>query len=590
MVRGSRGLFVLLVAGILLPGTILGVFGFRSLQQDRLLEERQTRDALQSAVEVAAREVARELAGWREWKEPGAATIELSRDGKIRSADGLLWRLGTVTEPVLGEEVERAEQAELRMNDNAAALRLYEAALRNASAGAKPAILLRIARTAKKSGNTAKAVASWKLLLTLPESPPTAAARLALVESGAASALDLYRDLIAGRFSLPRESYRFYSARVREMAGESAIAPLRRLEERRFALTEAVEAFLAAPRRRPAPGYFAFWDVERVTVVENDMLHDHLNRTAQAGLDAAIALRPRGSPAAELSALRSLDDPELPWQIAATPRDPAALLRSLQNRQMLYFGSLAVVFAVLLSGVILTARLVRREVEFSQVQSDFVATVSHEFRSPVTAIRQLGELLDSGVVQREERRREYYGLIVKESDRLARLVENLLDFSRLEAGRKQYRMEAIDTSRWLEDTAATARNPRLLADIPAGLPILRGDRDALASAVANLMDNALKYSPSESPVELAARTRDGKLFISVTDRGPGIAAEEQSQIFERFYRGAGDLPRQVKGTGIGLSLVKRIVEDHGGRVSLASRPGEGSTFIIEVNAAEEAMP
>jgi two-component system, OmpR family, phosphate regulon sensor histidine kinase PhoR len=212
-----------------------------------------------------------------------------------------------------------------------------------------------------------------------------------------------------------------------------------------------------------------------------------------------------------------------------------------------------------------------------------VATVSHEFRSPLTGIRQLAELLDSGIVHADNRRREYYRLIVQESDRLTHLVENLLDFSRLEANRKQYRMEeAIDASTWLADTAAATRNARLSADIPAGLPSVRGDREALASAVVNLVDNAIKYSPPDSPVRLAAQSVNGRLSISVTDWGPGIALEEQGRIFDRFYRGCGDLTRRVKGAGIGLSLVKRIIEDHGGNVSVASCPDEGSTFTIEL--------
>ena len=143
-------------------------------------------------------------------------------------------------------------------------------------------------------------------------------------------------------------------------------------------------------------------------------------------------------------------------------------------------------------------------------------------------------------------------------------------------------MEAIDASAWLAETAAAARNPRLSAEIPASLPAVRGDREALASAVLNLVDNAFKYSPPDSPVRLAAHAGNGKLSISVTDRGPGIAPEEQARIFDRFYRGGSDLARQAKGAGIGLSLVKRIVEDHGGNVSLVSRLGEGSTFTIDL--------
>jgi signal transduction histidine kinase len=165
-----------------------------------------------------------------------------------------------------------------------------------------------------------------------------------------------------------------------------------------------------------------------------------------------------------------------------------------------------------------------------------------------------------------------------------------LDFSRLEAGRKQYRMEPIDTSAWLTGIAATLRNPRLVVDVPAGLPPTHGDHDALVSVVANLLDNAFKYSPPDQPVTLRASSANGAVTVSVTDLGPGIPPQEQQRIFDRFYRGAGEVARQVKGAGIGLSLVKRIVEDHGGSVSIESRPGDGSTFAISLKTREEPLP
>ena len=575
---------MLFAVGILLPGAILAVFGFRSLRQDRLLAERQTRDGLESTANVAAREVTRDLARWPEWKEPDSASLTFTAGGSLQSANGLLWVPGGLPELKLAGDAYLAEEAEIRQKDYAKALHLYEGALRGAPPEARADILLRIARTARKAGDLVKARAAWQRIVLLPESPATAAARLELVNSGEAPALELYRDLIAGRVPLARESYFFYSGRVKDMLPPTEVARLREVESRRVALTEAAEAFLAVPRRIPAPGFMAFWEPARAVVLPEDVLHARLTKVARVGMDDAITIRPRLAPLSDLAAVRPLEDPQLPWQLEAAPRDAAALNRALRNRQTWFLGAMAVVLAALLSGVWLTARAIRREWEFSHLQSDFVATVSHEFRSPLTGIRQLAELLDSGIAHAEDRRREYYRLIVQESDRLSHLVENLLDFSRLEANRKQYRMEAIDASMWLAETAAATRNARLSADIPAGLPAVRGDREALASAVVNLVDNAIKYSPADSPVRLAAHTVNGRLSISVTDRGPGIAPEEQARIFDRFYRGGGDLTRRVKGAGIGLSLVKRIVEDHGGSVAVASRPDEGSTFTIELNA------
>ena len=578
---------MLLVLGILLPGAILAVFGVRSLRQDRILTERQMRDALESAGDLALREVNRDLARWPEWKDPDSVTLTFKSDRRLESATGLLWLPGGVPEPKLVKDAELAEEAEIRQKDYAKALRLYEAVLHGASLEARAAILLRIARTAHKAGDLGKARAAWQRILSLPESPATAAARLALVDSGDASPLDLYRDLLAGRVPLERESYFFYSGRAKELMSGSDVASLQELERRRTALTEAAEKFLMVQRRIPDPGFMAFWEPTMAVVLPEDALRARLMKAARANMDAAVALRPRSSPPAGLAVVRPLTDPQLPWQLEAAPRDAAAFERALRNRQTWFLGALAVVLAALLSGVGLTARAMRREWELSRLQSDFVATVSHEFRSPLTGIRQLAELLDSGIVQADNRRREYYRLIVQESDRLTHLVENLLDLSRLEAGRTQYRLEAIDASAWLEETAAATRNARLIADIPASLPPVCGDRRALASAVANLLDNAFKYSPPDSPVRLAAHSGNGRLSISVTDRGPGVTPEDQARIFDRFYRGGSELARQVKGAGIGLSLVKRIVEDHGGNVSVASRPGERTTFTIDLKVVEE---
>jgi DNA-binding response OmpR family regulator/signal transduction histidine kinase len=540
MAYARGGMIALLTLGIVLPGGILAVFGFHSLRQDRLLAQRQTRDVLESALQVAGDEVTRELARWSHWNEPESALIILGADGTIESARGLLWWPGPLSDPPLGPDVDRAEQAEIRRNDFAQAIGLYETALHIAPARSQAALLLRIARTARKAGDSEKARACWRRILALPDCESTPAALLALAETGAAPAEDLYRGLIAGRFPIAPESYFFYVGRAVELLGESRTAPFRDAERRRLALTEAAVAFLQHPRRAPTAGFLAFWDESSVVVLPAELLRARLGKAAQTRMDPIITLdRPSTLP--PISAVRPLADAELPWQLTAVPRDWAAAERSLRNRQNLYLGSLALVLAVLLSGVLLTARALRREAEFSHLQSEFVATVSHEFRSPLTGIRQLAELLHSDIVTADERRKEYYGLILQESGRLTRLVENLLDLSRLEAARKRYQMEEIESSAWLIETAAAARNPRLHADIPVGLPSLRGDRDALASVVGNLMDNAMKYSPPEAPVWLKAWAANGIVSISVSDQGPGIPLEEQARIFEKFYRGEGEL-------------------------------------------------
>jgi signal transduction histidine kinase len=233
--------------------------------------------------------------------------------------------------------------------------------------------------------------------------------------------------------------------------------------------------------------------------------------------------------------------------------------------------------------------------EVARLKSEFVSAVSHEFRSPVTGIRQLAEILLRAQPS-EERRRHYYELIGQESDRLARLVENVLDFSRMEEGRKEYRLEPLEAGAWLravveEFRAEVAqRGCSLEADMPERLPSLLADREALTCAVHNLLDNAVKYSPSCRTVWLEAEASGDSLTVRVRDRGLGIAEEDRKHVFEKFYRGSIGAATPVKGAGLGLSLVRHIVTAHGGSVACESRPGEGSTFSMALPVLAGSPP
>ncbi|MBK5290233.1 MAG: HAMP domain-containing histidine kinase [Acidobacteriia bacterium] len=294
---------------------------------------------------------------------------------------------------------------------------------------------------------------------------------------------------------------------------------------------------------------------------------------------------------ARLASALSLAALGLPGSVWSEPRDAAAPGRANESRGRLLLAILVLVAGVLVFGSFATVRLVRRELRIAQLQSDFAATVSHEFRSPLTGIRQLGEMLLAGRAaghssNDEARRRRYYELICRESDRLTRLVENVLDFSRIEDGRKQYQFRRIDTAEWLRGLAGVAEQRRSVeAVLPAELPAVEGDREALSSAVLNLLDNAIKYSPDGAAVRLRASGEDGWVTIEVHDQGCGIAPEEQRRIFDRFYRGSNTSGGAAKGVGLGLALVKRIADAHGARIRVESAPGQGSTFYFSLKAA-----
>ncbi len=255
------------------------------------------------------------------------------------------------------------------------------------------------------------------------------------------------------------------------------------------------------------------------------------------------------------------------------------------------FVAIAVVFVVVL--VVMVWRLLRaveREVSLSRLKSDFVADVSHELKTPLALIRMFSEMLSEGRVPTEEKKHEYYGIITRESTRLTQLIENILDFSRIEAGRKPYTMEPIDVGEVVSTTYATYRveldqlgfeHTLTLQD---DLPLIQGDANAIAQAIVNLMSNAMKYSGDEKRFEIdiereTRRDAEGVL-ITVKDSGIGISPEDRAHLFDGFFRARDDRVRKVRGTGLGLSVVSHIVKAHGGTIDVESRLVKGSVFHI----------
>jgi signal transduction histidine kinase len=226
--------------------------------------------------------------------------------------------------------------------------------------------------------------------------------------------------------------------------------------------------------------------------------------------------------------------------------------------------------------------------KLAKLKSDFTATVSHEFRTPLTSIRYMAELLQRGRVRDEARKQEYYETITGESERLSRLVENLLDFSKIEAGMKEYRFEETDISALSADATSRFRQQAALKDftleteIEDELPVIPADKDSLARAVFNLLDNAVKYSGGNPQVVLRAWSEENTVNIQVEDHGIGISKSEQKKIFEKFYRSESALESDVKGSGIGLPLVEHVVRAHGGKVILESEPDKGTRVTIRL--------
>lgn len=251
---------------------------------------------------------------------------------------------------------------------------------------------------------------------------------------------------------------------------------------------------------------------------------------------------------------------------------------------------------MLLAGLGLVWANVRRELRLSRLKSDFVANVSHELKTPLALIRLYAETLELGRVPSQERRGEYYRVIGKESRRLTQLINNILDFSRIEAGRKEYRMVPSDLAHVVRDVVESYRFAieklgfTLEADLAEDLPALEIDPEAISQALINLLNNAIKYSPERKSIKVTLRRAEGRVLLSVADQGIGIPRPEQRRIFEKFYRVETSLVHTTKGSGLGLALVQHITEAHGGRVELVSAPGEGSTFTLALPLPPEPRP
>jgi signal transduction histidine kinase len=250
---------------------------------------------------------------------------------------------------------------------------------------------------------------------------------------------------------------------------------------------------------------------------------------------------------------------------------------------------------MLLAGLGLVWTNVRRELRLSRLKSDFVANVSHELKTPLALIRLYAETLELRRVPSEERKGEYYRVIGKESRRLTQLINNILDFSRIEAGRREYRMVPSDIGAVVRDVVESYRFAieklgfSLELSLGDELPPLELDPEAISQAVINLLNNAIKYSSEEKSIKVSVRRELDRVLLAVSDRGIGIPRSEHRRIFEKFYRVETSLVHTTKGSGLGLALVQHITEAHGGRVELASAPGEGSTFTLSLPVPPEPV-
>jgi len=280
------------------------------------------------------------------------------------------------------------------------------------------------------------------------------------------------------------------------------------------------------------------------------------------------------------------------WTLEFHQAPPRLIRTFLLSRRGLYSFVFLLIAGIFVFGLALTIRSVSHELELARMKSDFVSTVSHEFKSPLTSIRQLAEMLQSGRVPSEERRQQYYDVLLEQSERLALLTDNILSLAKIEEGRAEFAFETTDIMALLTNIVSSFRERvrhegfDIELKLKGPIPPVLVDRTSLSQAITNLIDNAIKYSGESRKVVVGASVDEQSVAIAVQDFGVGIKKEDIDRLFERFFRGGDELTRTVKGSGLGLTLVKEIVEAHRGKIQVESEPGKGSVFSIRLPFAQ----
>jgi two-component system, OmpR family, phosphate regulon sensor histidine kinase PhoR len=281
------------------------------------------------------------------------------------------------------------------------------------------------------------------------------------------------------------------------------------------------------------------------------------------------------------------------WRLQMAPPGAARMVTEERVRRRSEFLLITMMLATILAGIGFLFYATWKESRANQLKSDFISNVSHELKTPLSLIRMFGELLAMGKLKSPEKGKEYAEIITREAERLSRLIDNVLDFARMERGPVAYEFQPGRLDEVVERSLDVYRHRveregfRLSTKIDSDLPETMIDENAMTLLLLNLLENAVKYGRGEIAVYL---TRQGnRLRLVVGDQGPGIPATEHRRIFERFYRTPQARGTNVRGSGIGLSLVKHIAEAHGGTVTVDSEPGRGAAFIIDIPLVEPKL-
>jgi signal transduction histidine kinase len=614
------GLFLLTLASI----STLAWFGWRLLDQERLVEAQHAREQLeQSADRIATTlrgalaETGDRLGTWLNFPSPevkpeDGVFLLFAGDTLAASPAGrLLYQpLPSDLPEAEAETFAEGERLEYPQPKPQLAAAWYSRLANSKDPAIRAGALMRLARVERNAGQAAVAADAYHQMAAIASAkvagaPADLAARLALAElTGRKVDGDaLLADLRAARWQITRGQFEFYWNAAGSAAGRAVLPPADAV-----ALTEAATQ-LWDPRNRPpaargqatlwvdghpwfaawrgAPERRALWLVRPEAILQPVLSGQGVEWAAADSEGRMVAGRALNG---HRAAVRPAAEGQLPWTLYVSgthaPGDAG-----VSARQRFLVAGMGIMVLFLISGTYFIARAIRREMEVSRMQSDFVSAVSHEFRSPLTSMRQLAEILALGRVPNEDRRQVYYETLVRETGRLQRLVEALLNFGRMEAGARQYHFEELNTATLVERVVAEfepqiAGQGRHIELVGGGGCTIEADPEAMSVVLRNLVDNAIKYSPACPTVWVEWERQREYVAIRVRDNGVGIQPRERKAIFRKFVRGSAAAEGNVKGSGVGLAMVRHIVAAHGGAVRVVSQPGQGSTFTVLLPAME----
>ncbi|MBL8295788.1 MAG: HAMP domain-containing histidine kinase [Bryobacterales bacterium] len=594
---GRLRLLLLLVAVMALPVCGVAWLSWKVVEQDRLVDRQRRQERCDTVAEAAVAEVGRralelerDLQRFERGESAGGAAFLLGSGDRLIRAGGerLAFYAALPSEGRIPEGAfAAAERLEFAAKQPRAAAAAYQDLAELGPAEARAEAWLRVARCWRQAGRPKDALSAYARLEREGAAPAAGEpaemlawfgagevyAELGQREDAARQASRIAEALRARRWLLTRTSYEWMRQRCEEWLArrvdddpamaEAAEAGWVRTDPGREVIRAGGGLFLAV---RSGTGGLAVVNASR------------LLPAGPEGITLALD-HPNGG----VRAVRSAEAHGLALTIYALAGDPAG---GLSAQAKLVLAALGLMTLFTLAGGYWATRLVNKELAVARLQSDFVAAVSHEFRSPVTALMQMSEMLVRGRISSDERRGQFYENMLAESKRLHRLVENLLNFGRLETGRYEYRFEELDLGGLAGVVAdefrgeAARQEHELELRVEQETAVVRGDREALGRVVWNLLDNAVKYSPGRKMVWLEVGRRENEVTLSVRDEGLGIAVDERAEIFRKFVRGAAAREQSIRGTGVGLALSRMAVEAHGGRIEVESKLGEGSTFRV----------